>query len=148
MIASFARFWAPLLFYMGLVFWVSSLPRPESLSAAPDVVLHGGAYFVMALLAIRAFGHGLAEPVSGATLWAGGAVAVLYGASDEWHQSFVPSRVGDVYDLLFDAMGALFAGATLSMFWKVRARQSESRGNIMYEELRDKRSNRSSESSR
>ena len=120
MIASFARFWAPLLFYMGLVFWVSSLPRPESLSAAPDVVLHGGAYFVMALLAIRAFGHGLSEPVPAAKLWAGVTVAVLYGVSDEWHQSFVPARVGDVYDVLFDAMGALLAAATLSMFWKLR----------------------------
>jgi len=123
-VASFARYWAPLLLYMGLVFSVSSRPRPEVVSSAPDVLLHGGAYFVMALLAIRAFGHGLGEPVSGTALWSGVAVAVLYGASDEWHQTFVPSRVGDVYDLLFDAMGALFAGATLSLFWKARAKKS------------------------
>jgi len=123
-IASFARYWAPLLLYMGLVFWVSSRPRPEGVSSAPDILLHGGAYCVMALLAIRAFGHGLGEPVSGAAFWSGVVVAVLYGASDEWHQTFVPSRVGDIYDLLFDAMGALFAGATLSMFWKVKAKKS------------------------
>ena len=79
---------------------------------------------MMALLAIRAFGHGLGKPVSGAAFWSGVVVAVLYGASDEWHQTFVPSRVGDIYDLLFDAMGALFAGATLSMFWKVKAKKS------------------------
>ena len=120
MIASFARYWAPLLLYMGLVFWVSSRPRPESVSAAPDVVLHGGAFFVMALLAIRAFGHGLSAPVSAAKLWGGVGVAVLYGASDEWHQTFVPARAGDVHDFLFDAMGALVAAGTLSMFWKSR----------------------------
>ena len=147
MIASFARYWAPLLLYMGLVFWVSSRPRPEGVSAVPDVVLHGGAYFVMAILAIRAFGHGLAEPVSGATLWGGVAVAVLYGACDEWHQSFVPARVGDAYDVLFDALGAFLAGPTLSTFWSVRARQIESRGNIIYEESHEKRSTRITEKS-
>jgi VanZ family protein len=35
------------------------------------------------------------------------AVAILYGLSDEWHQSFVPGRTPDVWDLVVDAIGAL-----------------------------------------
>jgi VanZ family protein len=35
------------------------------------------------------------------------AIAVLYGASDEFHQLFVPSRVGSVADVLIDACGAV-----------------------------------------
>ena len=31
---------------------------------------------------------------------------VLFGASDEWHQSFVPGRQADVFDVLRDATGA------------------------------------------
>lgn len=37
--------------------------------------------------------------------WAWG-LAFLYAASDEWHQSFVPSRGGTIHDVLIDACGA------------------------------------------
>lgn len=37
--------------------------------------------------------------------WALG-VALLYAFSDEWHQSFVPSRDGTLHDVLIDGAGA------------------------------------------
>ncbi len=42
-------------------------------------------------------------------------ITSLYGASDEWHQSFVPGRSSDVADWLADTLGgalavALYAG--------------------------------------
>ena len=35
------------------------------------------------------------------------AVTVLYGASDEWHQSFVPDRTGRLDDLVVDTIGVI-----------------------------------------
>lgn len=35
------------------------------------------------------------------------ALTVLYAVSDEYHQSFVPGRHPNTYDVLFDASGAL-----------------------------------------
>lgn len=37
------------------------------------------------------------------------AIAALYAASDEWHQSFVPSRTPSVIDVLIDSAGATLA---------------------------------------
>lgn len=34
-------------------------------------------------------------------------LATLYAASDEWHQSFVPSREGSVADVMLDSCGVL-----------------------------------------
>lgn len=34
-------------------------------------------------------------------------LALIYAASDEWHQAFVPGRVPDIRDWLTDAAGAL-----------------------------------------
>lgn len=34
-------------------------------------------------------------------------LSVLYAASDEWHQSFVPNRDGTVTDVIWDASGAV-----------------------------------------
>jgi VanZ family protein len=36
-------------------------------------------------------------------------VAAGYGASDEWHQSFVPGRASDVGDWIADTLGAVVA---------------------------------------
>jgi VanZ family protein len=48
--------------------------------------------------------------VSMAAAAIGLAAAVLYGVSDEWHQSFVPGRDPSWDDLATDAVGAV-AGA-------------------------------------
>lgn len=40
------------------------------------------------------------------------AIAILFGISDEFHQSFVPGRFPSVYDVIADALGA-FAGAAV-----------------------------------
>lgn len=34
------------------------------------------------------------------------AIAALYAMTDEWHQSFVPSRTASVWDVLIDTTGA------------------------------------------
>ena len=45
-------------------------------------------------------------------------LAVLYGLSDEFHQSFVPNRHPDLFDIATDAVGA---GLAL-WFWRRRLR--------------------------
>lgn len=43
-----------------------------------------------------------------------GLLAVLYGVTDEWHQTMVPTRTGRAEDLVWDGLGAAIAvGAVL-----------------------------------
>jgi hypothetical protein len=76
--------------WMGLVFALSSGRRdllpPGWLSSLVNNAGHAAIYGVLALLAARAAGSGPRAQ------WAGFALAVLYGATDEWHQSQVPGR--------------------------------------------------------
>ena len=45
------------------------------------------------------------------------ALAILYAASDEWHQSFVPGRLGIWTDVVWDAVGATAMGLGLLAVW-------------------------------
>jgi len=47
-------------------------------------------------------------------------IAVAYAASDEWHQSFVPGRLGTPVDVLIDAIGAFGGVYTLSFIPRFR----------------------------
>ena len=107
------------MLYMALIFVVSSRPRPESLDDTPDVLLHASAYFALALLAVRATGRGLRKAASPAAFIGGLGLAVAYGASDEWHQSWVPERTGSWADVGYDALGVSLAGLMLFVFWHV-----------------------------
>jgi VanZ family protein len=42
-----------------------------------------------------------------------GAIAVLYGLTDEIHQTFVPTRHGRPEDLIWDSLGAIIAVLTI-----------------------------------
>jgi VanZ family protein len=94
---------------MAGIFVASSISDPPMPSKVPDVSLHEAAYFGLTLLLIRAFAGGRWRGVTAAALAAAWIVAVAYGVTDEWHQSFVPHRHADIRDLVADGVGALAA---------------------------------------
>ena len=100
---------------MGFLFMVSSRASWGQVSRIPDWMTHGAGYAVLAVLACRALAGGFDRPVTARAAALAVAIAVLYGVTDELHQSFVPGRVADAWDLLKDAGGAV-AGALACRF--------------------------------
>lgn len=95
-----------LFLYCGLIYWLSdqpSLPVPM-LFPHQDKVHHGGAYFIMGLLAARSLNFFIRSPIL--LILAGLFFCSAYGAFDEWHQSFVPGRDADAADWMADTAGA------------------------------------------
>ncbi len=99
---SFWRLW--LLAYCALIFWLSDQPR--LLVSLPmtgqDKVVHLLAYATMAWLCWQSLAG---EPAQRA--WMVLLFCLLFGASDEWHQSFVAGRDASLWDWLADALGAM-----------------------------------------
>lgn len=99
----------PTVVYMAAIFVISSIPSP-ALPVPPvldDRTLHFAEYFGLGLLLMFS---AAVFPASEAARFAGAAmVGVLYGASDEWHQSFVSQRDSSWSDLGFDVAGVLAA---------------------------------------
>lgn len=104
--------WGPALVWMGLIFFLSSRPDlPHAGEPWLEMVLRKGAHIVEYMI----LGALLGRAIGGAG-WRGVAVAAVlgaaYAASDEWHQTFVPGRKGNLWDVLLDSAAA-FAGAWL-----------------------------------
>src|SRR5690348_13673789 len=91
--------WGPVIFWMALIFSLSSLhdaPLPPGIS---DKSGHGLGYIGLSVLLVRAMVGGLPRPVSLGVAIIAIIVTVLYGMSDEIHQLFVAGRSSDVGDL-------------------------------------------------
>jgi VanZ family protein len=110
--------WLPVVIYMAAIFVVSGIPDPPMPSNVPDVSMHEAAYFGLTLLIIRAVAKDRWSGVTVATLATAFVIAVAYGASDEWHQSFVPMRHAELRDLVADAIGA-FAATVVVGAWGI-----------------------------
>lgn len=115
------------LIWAALIFWASSKPNPFPQLPRGlfdhDKLLHAAAYAVLGGLVRGALGGVPLRPW--VALGLAVAVGTAYGASDEWHQSFVPNRSSDPGDLAADAMGAA-AGAAMAalILRRQRARAS------------------------
>jgi VanZ family protein len=101
-----AAAWVGAVAWAALLFWLSSLPggtAPVSPFPFPgdDKVVHAGAYAVLGGLLRVAIGR------TGPAI----ALAAAYGASDEFHQAFVPGRDADVFDWFADVAGAVLGAA-------------------------------------
>ena len=107
--------WLPVLVWMGLIFTLSSQPRDSLVPVGNsfievlfdfigkyhgDKVIHAFLYFTLALFYLVARPHHKKETII---------IAILYGMSDEYHQSFVPGRSCDIFDLIADSAGAFIA---------------------------------------
>lgn len=100
----------PALSMMGLIFWMSCYPAPDTLSRFPMFgevkLVHLLEYGLLTLLWL----WGLAN----ATRWAWWKIALasiliptLWGVSDEIHQSFVPTRTARTADAITNLLAAL-----------------------------------------
>jgi len=76
---------------------------------------HFTEYAILALLAARAFRTTSRELLRSHWFWLSLSLVVVYSLSDEFHQSFVSSRTGSIYDSMIDSLGGLTALALLAM---------------------------------
>ena len=102
--------WTAVAGYMGLIFMLSahsfSSPLFQNVQKFHvDKIVHIVEYSLLGFLLARAW-HYSVPGWNGARLWiAVLAVGILYAASDEFHQSFVPMRDASVYDGVADTIG-------------------------------------------
>jgi VanZ family protein len=107
--------WLPPLIYAGAIFYLSSQsePLPELTSHVWDKALHAIEYSGLGILIFRAlFGERLPLPV---VVGLTAAIVSVYGASDEWHQSFVPMRSPDILDWMVDTLGGSAAAVVCAL---------------------------------
>lgn len=111
--------WGPVLLEAAVLFWLSSRTFLTSSPAGWDKVAHFLAYGALCTLLLRAL-HGGLLPLRLTLGLAAVALATAYGASDEFHQSFVPGRDASVFDLAADFLGAASAVALWVLLSKRR----------------------------
>ena len=115
-----------LLAYSSLIYWLSdqpSLPSPIQFTYQ-DKLIHGVAYAIMGWLSWRCLSNFFNRqlPLTITAL----VYCIVFGLSDEWHQSFVPERSSDVFDWIADTVGASIVIAWLHR--KAARRLSVDRG--------------------
>ncbi len=125
--------WLPVVLWMGLIFWFSHQPGDVSGASSGQIVAlissvmatvfpfidvneevlhflfrkgaHFGVYAVLGILSVRAFqisGYSGKKGVLYAWI-----LATVYAGTDEFHQTFIPGRSGEVSDVIIDSAGAI-----------------------------------------
>ena len=117
-------FWGPVIAYVALIFYFSSLSDISVVSPYPDHLLHAAEYFGLAILVARALNGGLQRPISSRAMLLSFLFCVVYAVSDEIHQMFVPNRYADLTDVLSDVVGAVLGLAGLLVMQRMMLRRN------------------------
>ena len=95
-----------------LILWLFPNTTPETLTVVHGITrkaAHFTEYAILAYLAARAFRTSPRPALANRWFIASLALVVAYALLDEYHQSFVPSRTGSVFDSFIDMAGGLTA---------------------------------------
>lgn len=116
--------WLPALLLAAVIWKLSATPDLAVASGWLDTVTRKVAHVAVFALLCGACVLGLrAQRLSVATsLICGAALALGYAVLDEYHQSFVPTRVGTPVDVAIDALGVGIASMVLVMAYDRRGR--------------------------
>jgi len=99
----------PMLVVMGTIFFLSHQPGdsfelPEIINL--DKLLHGIAYGGLAATVLFVAPNELRHKSLSCTAVLAVTICLLYGISDEFHQSFIPGRYPSIWDIAADFLGA------------------------------------------
>ena len=107
--------------------WLFPSASSESLNTVHFLVRKAGhlsEYAVLATLAAYAFRRSSHQLLRLHWFWCSLLLAVVYALTDEYHQSFIPSRTSSIYDSLIDSTGALIALTVIWLSHQRRRRQA------------------------
>jgi VanZ family protein len=103
--------WGPAVIWMAVTFYISHQPAVVIPFGAPDYVAHFVSYGCLGALLVWALSGGDRTAIAFRLLLPAVVIASLYGASDEFHQSFVPGRFMSLSDWVADTLGATLGAA-------------------------------------
>jgi VanZ family protein len=95
-----------------LVLWLFPEISPETLLTIHGItrkIAHLTEYALLGILAARAFRGSSREGLRERWFLASLVLVIVYALLDEYHQAFVPSRTGTIYDSLIDIAGGFAA---------------------------------------
>lgn len=102
-------YWLPTIVWMGVIFYLSSLPDLKTNLGIWDTILrkgaHGFEFAILLLLAWRAFQQSSLS--FRRTIGFAFILSFLYAISDELHQMFVVKRVASPIDVGIDTVGII-----------------------------------------
>ncbi len=126
---TFFFYWFPLIVYIALIFFVSSLSRLpiDDRLSGHDKLLHFGEYALLATLMMRALSSlGFLSRLWSLILVCLICVTVL-GAMDEWYQSIIPNRDSDIYDWLADILGGLTGMSAYILMQRMAVKKNQNK---------------------
>ncbi len=112
-------YWLPAVFYMALIFYLSSSPPPQAARDVPvffDIkLIHIMEYALLNFLIFFAIDKTSDIPFLWKAVYSV-AVTMMYGLTDELHQVFVPGRSGRLIDIAANLIGCAAAQACIAVF--------------------------------
>ncbi len=111
----FVTHWLPVLAWMAAIEVGTSIPRPPGIPVeGGDKIAHFVVYAILGALLVRAF-----RGAAGLGTWQAALAGILsgsvYGALDEIHQAFLPTRSCSAADLAADVIGVVGAVVVVSV---------------------------------
>lgn len=145
-----ARLWRyiPLVIWMGFIYFASTggmsasntsrFIRPVLLWFFPNIseptlelihiiirkCAHFFEYGLLALLSARAFTTSSKNFIRSRWFLSSLLLVIIYALLDEYHQTFVSSRIGSIYDSMIDTVGGLTALVVFYVWRKRRSKES------------------------
>ena len=107
-----AWWWLAAGLYALAIFLLAGQSYPLGIKHMPflvDKAIHVLVYGAFSVVLFAALRHSMPRTPSLVLAGAAAVIAVLYGLSDEYHQSFIPFRRTDAYDLAANAVGVIVA---------------------------------------
>ena len=103
----------PMLLCMGIIFFFSHQPGDSldlPLFRGADKLSHMLAYGILSATVIFSFSAEMKREKKALVVTAAVLVPLLFGLSDEYHQSYVAGRNSDIFDVVADGAGGLIVG--------------------------------------
>jgi VanZ family protein len=141
---NFIKYWFPVIFWMCFIFWMSTeaFSSRNTFSLIETVLRflvheisskeiglihafirkagHVIEYFILGLLLFRAFRGGSIALWNWRWSFFAVIVVVLWATSDEFHQSFVPTRTASLVDVGIDTAGGILAQFVSALWQRYR----------------------------